>query len=128
MPDANVLPDATTTDGALLVLAIVLPAAGVLLSFVLGGRYAERIASVLLPSGFILATIIFADVWQSGHRLVYIVGDWKPPLGIALRADGLSAAMMVAMATLVEALLTFGSLGAATIVPARAESTYSGYT
>ena len=67
MPDANVLPDATTTDGALLVLAIVLPAAGVLLSFVLGGRYAERIASVLLPSGFFLATIIFADVWQSGQ-------------------------------------------------------------
>ena len=51
MPDANVLHNATTTDGALLVLAIVLPAAGILLSFVLGGRYAERIASVLLPSG-----------------------------------------------------------------------------
>ena len=47
MPDANILPDATTTDGAFLVLAIVLPAAGVLLSFVLGGRYAERIALVL---------------------------------------------------------------------------------
>jgi len=107
MPDANVLPDATTTDGALLVLAIVLPAAGVLLSFVLGGRYAERIASVLLPSGFILATIIFADVWQSGHRLVYIVGDWKPPLGIALRADGLSAAMMVTMAIVICAVAVF---------------------
>jgi formate hydrogenlyase subunit 3/multisubunit Na+/H+ antiporter MnhD subunit len=101
MPDANVLPDATTTDGALLVLAIVLPAAGVLLSFVLGGRHAERTASVLLPSGFFLATIIFADVWQGGHRLIYIVGDWKPPLGIALRADGLSAAMMVTMAIVI---------------------------
>ena len=107
MPDANLLPDATTTDGALLVLAIVLPAAGVLLSFVLGGRYAERIASVLLPSGFFLATIIFADVWQSGHRLIYIVGDWKPPLGIALRADGLSAAMMVAMAIVICAVAIF---------------------
>ena len=32
MPDATVLPDATTTNGALLVLAIVLPSAGVLLS------------------------------------------------------------------------------------------------
>ena len=107
MPDANVLPDATTTDGALLVLAIVLPAAGVLLSFVLGGRYAERIASVLLPSGFVLATIIFVDVWRSGHRLIYIVGDWKPPLGIALRADGLSAAMMVAMAIVICAVAIF---------------------
>ena len=49
MPDATVLPDATTTDGALLVLAIVLPVAGVLLSFALGGRYVERIAVVLFP-------------------------------------------------------------------------------
>src|SRR4051795_3057459 len=103
MPDANVLPDATTTDGALLVLAIVLPAAGVLLSFVLGGRYAQGIASVLLPSGFFLATIIFADVWQSGHRLVYIVGDWKPPLGIALRADGLSGPQMGATGIVISA-------------------------
>ena len=67
----------------------------------LGGRYAERIAAVLLPSGLVLASIIFVDVWRSGHRLVYIVGDWKPPLGIALRADGLSAAMMVAMAIVI---------------------------
>ena len=107
MLDANVLPDATTTDGAFLVLAIVLPATGVLLSFVLGGRYAERLASVLLPSGFILASIIFVDVWRSGHRLIYIVGDWKPPLGIALRADGLSAAMMVAMAIVICAVAIF---------------------
>ena len=107
MPEANVLPDATTTDGAFLVLAIVLPVAGVLLSFVLGGRYAERIACVLLPSGLVLATIIFVDVWRSGHRLVYIVGDWKPPLGIALRADGLSAAMMVTMAIVICAVAVF---------------------
>ena len=50
MPDANALLDTTTTDGAFLVLAIVLPAAGVLLSFVLDGRHAERIAFVLLLS------------------------------------------------------------------------------
>jgi multicomponent Na+:H+ antiporter subunit D len=70
MPDANVLPDATTTDGALLVLSIVLPAAGVLLSLALGGRHAERIASVLLPFGLVLASIIFVDVWRSGGRLI----------------------------------------------------------
>lgn len=107
MPNATVLPDATTTDGALLVLAIILPAGGILLSLALGGRYAERIAFVLLPSGFILASIIFADVWQSGHRLIYVVGDWQPPLGITLRADGLSAAMMVTMAIVICAVASF---------------------
>jgi multicomponent Na+:H+ antiporter subunit D len=101
MPDAAVLSDATTTNGAFLVWAIVLPVAGVLLSLVLGGRHVERIAFVLLPAGLCLAFVIFADVWQSGHPLIYIVGDWKPPLGIALRADGLSAAMMVAVAVVI---------------------------
>jgi formate hydrogenlyase subunit 3/multisubunit Na+/H+ antiporter MnhD subunit len=107
MPNANVLPDATTTDGALLVLAIVLPAAGVLLSLALGGRRVERIAFVLLPSGLGVAFVILADVWRSGDRLIYIVGDWKPPLGIALRADGLSAAMMATMAIVICAVGVF---------------------
>ena len=44
---------------------------------------------------------------QSSHRLIYIVGDWKPPLGIALRADGLSAAMMVTMAIVICAVAVF---------------------
>ena len=55
MPDANVLLDTTTTDGAFLVLAIVLPAVGILLSFVLSARYAERIAFVMLSSVLVLA-------------------------------------------------------------------------
>jgi multicomponent Na+:H+ antiporter subunit D len=107
MPDATVLPDATTTDGALLVVAIVLPVAGVLLSLALGGRYVERIAFVLLPCGLGVAFVIFADIWRSGHRLIYIVGDWAPPLGIALRADGLSAAMMVTMTIVICAVGVF---------------------
>ena len=107
MPNATVLLDATTTDGALLVLAIVLPVAGVLSSFVLGGRYVERIAFVLLPSGLGVAFVILADVWRSDDPLIYIVGDWKPPLGIALRADGLSAAMMVTMAVVISAVGVF---------------------
>ena len=91
----------------LLVLAIVLPLAGVLLSLALGGRHVERIAFVLLPSGLVVALIIFANIWRSGERLIYIVGDWTPPLGIALRADGLSAAMMAMTAIVVCAVGVF---------------------
>src|SRR5580692_10723130 len=97
MPDATV-PEATTAGGILLVVAIVLPVTGILLSFILGGRQVERIALIVLPSGLGVASVIFAEIWRSGHQLIYIVGDWNPPLGIALRADGLSAAMMVAIA------------------------------
>ena len=52
MLQAAALPDATTADGFLLVLAIMLPVAGILLSLVLGGRYVERIALVVLAGGF----------------------------------------------------------------------------
>ncbi len=93
--------NATTAGGSLLVLAIMLPVAGILLSLVLGGRYVERIALVLLATGLVVATVVFATVWQGGHSLVYIVGGWEPPLGIALRADGLSAAMMMTTAIVI---------------------------
>ena len=100
MPDAA-MPDATTAGGVLLVVAIVLPVTGILLSFILGGRQVERIALIVLSSGLAVASVIFADIWRTSHHLIYIVGDWPPPLGITLRADGLSAAMMVAIAIVI---------------------------
>jgi len=33
--------------------------------------------------------------------VVYLLGGWSPPLGIALRADGLSAAMLLAVAVVI---------------------------
>ena len=46
---------AATAGGSLLVLAILAPAAGILLSFALGGRCAERIALGLTPIGLAIA-------------------------------------------------------------------------
>ena len=88
----------TTPGGFLLVLAILLPVGGVLLSFVLGGRFAERVALAVTPFGLALALAIAARVAHSGQPLVYAVGGHAPPLGIALRADGISAVMLVAAA------------------------------
>jgi multicomponent Na+:H+ antiporter subunit D len=107
MPSATVLTDATTAGGYLLVLAIVLPVTGILLAFVLGGRHAERIVLLLLPAGLGVAAAVLAAVWRSGQPLVYIVGGWEPPLGIALRADGLSAAMMATVAVVICATAFF---------------------
>jgi formate hydrogenlyase subunit 3/multisubunit Na+/H+ antiporter MnhD subunit len=72
-----------------------------LLSLALGGRMAVRTAQFLLPAGLGLAFAIVAGVWRSGGSLVYILGDWAPPLGLAFRADGLSAAMLVTTAIVV---------------------------
>ncbi len=65
-----------TAGRFLLVLAIILPVAGILLSLVLGGRYAERIALGLMPLGFGVAAAIAVLLWRSGKPLVYILGGF----------------------------------------------------
>jgi len=96
-----VIPEETTANGYLLVLAIMLPVIGILLSLAAGGRYVERIAMVLLPAGLVIAAAVIGLVWRDQQSLVYIVGGWHPPLGIALRADGISAAMMLTTAIVI---------------------------
>jgi multicomponent Na+:H+ antiporter subunit D len=89
------------------VLAIVLPAVGVVLSLAFGGRQAERVALVALATGFAIALAIVAGVWRSKAPLLYLVGGWAPPLGIALRADGLSAIMLLTTALVICAIGLF---------------------
>ena len=90
-----------STADVLLVLAIMLPMTGILLALLLGGRHIERLAMLLLPAGLAVAAAVLAAVWRGGHALVYFVGGWDPPLGIALRADGLAAAMLMATAIVI---------------------------
>jgi multicomponent Na+:H+ antiporter subunit D len=58
-------------------------------------------ALILLPAGLGITVATCAAVWGGGHPLIYIVGGWAPPLGIALRADGISAAMMLTTAVVI---------------------------
>src|SRR6516164_10910230 len=95
------MPGSATAGGFLLVLAIVLPVAGAMLSLVLGGRYAERVALTVMPTGVVVALAIGAIVWRTHDVLQYFVGNWDPPLGVAFRADGLSAVMIVTAALLI---------------------------
>ena len=93
--------------GFLLPLAIIFPIAGILVSFVLGGRYAQRVVLLFLLPGLGVAAAVFVAVWRGGRPLVYLVGGWEPPLGIALRADGISAAMLVTIAVVICATALF---------------------
>jgi multicomponent Na+:H+ antiporter subunit D len=104
---APVLHAATTTDGFLLVLSLVVPVAGVLLAFVAGGRHVERIAFATMPLGFAVAVAILVALRRTGGPLVYLLGGWAPPLGVALRADGLSAVMMMTTAVVICAVGVF---------------------
>ena len=94
---------ATTAGGSLLALPILVPVAGVLMSFLLGGRQAERIALGLMAAQLAVAVVIASLIWRSGEPLVYTLGGYVPPLGIALRADGFSAVMLGAAALILPA-------------------------
>jgi formate hydrogenlyase subunit 3/multisubunit Na+/H+ antiporter MnhD subunit len=91
----------------LLVLALVVPITGALLGFVVGGRWVMRIALATMPLGLAIAVAIAAELRPAGGSLVYHLGGWSPPLGIALRADWLSAVMMVTTAVVISAIAVF---------------------
>jgi formate hydrogenlyase subunit 3/multisubunit Na+/H+ antiporter MnhD subunit len=92
---------ATTSGGLLLVLAVLVPFIGLLAGLVFGGRYAQRVALVILLPGLGIAIAIADMLARSGDTLVYLLGGWVPPLGIALRADWLAAAMLAATAVVI---------------------------
>lgn len=104
---ASTLLDANSSAGFLLVLAIVLPASGVVLLLTLGGRAAQCLALAIMPVGVLIALIVAADIWRSREPLTYLVGGWHPPLGIALRADGLSAVMLLTTAVVIGAVCLY---------------------
>ncbi len=91
----------------LLVLALVIPMTGVLFAFLAGGRHVERIALIVLSLGLVNTAIIAAVMLRTGRPLVYLLGGWTPPLGVALRADGLSAVMMMVTAVVICAIGIF---------------------
>jgi multicomponent Na+:H+ antiporter subunit D len=107
MPHPAPALDATTTGGFLLVLSVVVPVAGALLAFAAGGRQLERIALATLPLGLAIAIAILVAMPSTGAPLVYLLGGWAPPLGVALRADGLSVVMLAITAVVVCAVGVF---------------------
>jgi len=94
----------TTPGGWLLILAVLLPFLGVMLGLVLGGRRAQHVAALILPLGLAIAVGIAATWLQTDGAVVYVLGGWTPPLGIALRADGPAVVMIGAIALVVCAI------------------------
>ncbi len=107
MPPAELALATTSAGGPLLVLAVFLPVAGVLLAFCTGGRHVERIAMLTIALGLAIAAAIAARALHSGAPLVYLLGGWTPPLGVALRADGLAVVMLGIVAVVIAAVGIF---------------------
>jgi formate hydrogenlyase subunit 3/multisubunit Na+/H+ antiporter MnhD subunit len=107
MGSSAAMSDTATAGGLLLVMALIVPASGILLQLMLGGPFINRVAFGVLAGGLAVTVATFAVIWQSGQLLAYVVGGWPPPLGIALRADGISAAMMLTTAIVICATALF---------------------
>jgi formate hydrogenlyase subunit 3/multisubunit Na+/H+ antiporter MnhD subunit len=95
------------STAALPMLAVMLPVLAMVLALPLGARGAERLTIALLPPGLAVAVAIAVIVQTGGVPIVAHLGHWAPPLGIALRADGLAAAMLVTAALVVGAVAIF---------------------
>jgi formate hydrogenlyase subunit 3/multisubunit Na+/H+ antiporter MnhD subunit len=91
----------TTPGGLLLPAAVLVPFLGVMAGLVLGGRGAQRAAMVTIVAGLAVAIAAALAMTRAGEPLVYLLGGWAPPLGIALRADGLSIVMILAVAVVI---------------------------
>lgn len=90
-----------------LALTIVVPLSGALIAFLVAGR-AGRALSVLTGAATVAAVLmVTAAVWTAGP-LRYEIGGWSAPLGIELRADGLSAAMLVMSGIISVTILAYG--------------------
>ena len=97
----------------LLWMAVVVPMLAAVVALALGGRAGERIHLVLLPAGLAIAVGIAVQAARSEVPLHYHLGGWAPPLGVALRADWASAAMLLVTAAVMCAvgLYARGPLG-----------------
>jgi multicomponent Na+:H+ antiporter subunit D len=92
---------ATTSAGLLLPSAVMLPFAGMMFALVCGGRSVPRIAALTIAAGLGIAVAITAAAARAAAPIVYILGGFAPPLGIALRADAPAIAMLLAVAVVV---------------------------
>jgi len=97
----------TTDGGLLLAVAVLAPFVGVMAGLALGGRFVVRVAFLTLVVGLGTALGVARALVQSGRAVVYLLGGWAPPLGVALRADGLSAVMLVAVAVVIGGIAVY---------------------
>lgn len=88
-------------------LAVVAPLAAALAAICLG-RFAARLAFPFASVIFVVVLATLLRVWTLGP-VEHDIGGWPAPLGIRLRADGLSAAFMTISAIVASAVVAFSA-------------------
>ena len=65
-----------------------LPVVAVLAMLVFGPRRTARITLTTLAAGLVVAIAIMVELLRTGDALTYVVGGWRPPLGLACEPTG----------------------------------------
>ena len=105
--DNGLLMSLNAWSDELVLMLLVLPVLAMLLGFVLGGRWAERVVLLMLPVGLAVAAAVAGLVFVQGAPLTVDIGGWAPPLGVALRVDGLSATLLITTALVIAAVALY---------------------
>ena len=92
----------------LLPLLVVLPIAALAIPL-LAPRWAVRTTIAVSAAGVAAALVLAVAVWTSGRAVGYDLGAWSPPLGIGLRADGATAALLLMAAAVHLAVCLFAA-------------------
>ncbi|ESR24517.1 complex I subunit 5 family protein [Lutibaculum baratangense] len=94
----------------LLELTVVLPLAGLLLALPLG-HHGARATLALAPIILLVTALLCIEIMWSGAPIERVAGGWDVPLGIALRADGISGAFLLTTALVACAVAVFQAQG-----------------
>lgn len=96
----------------LVLLPIIIPLTGAPVALLLRSRprWQAGWALGVMVTALTSSVLLLAQVWRGGQPLVYALGNWRPPFGILLVGDLLSATLVV-MAQLVLLLGVVYALG-----------------
>ena len=94
-------------DGAaLIVAALVLPLAAALIAFAVPSI--ARWVGVAAGAVLLVVVVTLCGAVGAGGELVHQIGGWGAPLGIVLRADGLSCFMLLTTALVTLVVAAYG--------------------
>lgn len=96
-------PAEASSGSVLVVLAVIMPIAGLFPLLLFRGRAIEWAALATMAVTATVAFAIVREVAVTGAAPSVFVGGWMPPLGVELRADGFAAFMLAVTATVLVA-------------------------
>ncbi|MBU4460280.1 MAG: hypothetical protein KJ579_06915 [Verrucomicrobia bacterium] len=84
-------------NGATAILPFLLPLAGVGAALLLARRrrLQAAVSLALLLGGLLAGAVLLSEVWMTGRPVVFQMGGWPAPFGIAFTGDLLSATFVV---------------------------------